>query len=99
MSGQAPVQDVFATATLAGLYFDQGAYREAAEIYKKLLLKNPSDIGIQIRLEHALSQVPGETSSRKQSTGINTDTISDARKWKIERLQAWLNHIQMEGRV
>ncbi len=99
MSGQTPVQDVFATATLAGLYFDQGAYREAAEIYRKLLLKNPSDIGMQLRLEHALSQIQGKTGTPKHSMGIGTETVRDARKWKIARLQAWLNHIQMEGRV
>jgi len=37
MSSQAP----FATATMAGIFVDQGRYAEAAEIYRLLLERDP----------------------------------------------------------
>jgi len=93
LSARAGLQDVFATATLAGLYFDQGAYREAAEIYKKLLIKDPSDLENKMRLEQALSAMQGEPVSAK---AYRHDR---ARAWRISYLKTWLDRIQMERRV
>ncbi len=97
MSGQAAFQDVFSTATLASLYFDQGAYREAAEIYKKLLLKNPSDLESKMRLGQALSHMQGKPAMSK--TPVETGRQDSARAWRISYLQAWLERIQTARRV
>ena len=94
MIEQSASPEIFATATLAGLYLDQGAYPEAAEIYKKLLLKSPSDLEIKRQLEQALSRMSGHPERSISRTGEGDDTALKA--WKLSYLQAWLNRIQME---
>lgn len=96
MNEQTAFRDVFATETLAGLYFDQGAYREAAEIYKKLLAKNPSDLKSKIRLERALSRMEHDSVLSKPS--IKTSHDNRTRAWRISYLEAWLDQIQSERR-
>jgi len=97
MSGGVGSPDVFVTATLAGLYFDQGSYREAAEIYEKLLTKNPSDLESKVRLEEALLSM--KKGGLKLQSSAKSGHQDSSRAWQSSYLQAWLDNIQMDRGV
>ncbi|MFQ5596902.1 MAG: tetratricopeptide repeat protein [Nitrospiria bacterium] len=82
--------DTIATPTLAGLYMGQGAYQEAADIYRILLAKRPTDFESRAGLKLALAKLRGQSKS--------VDGLGASRKnhQKISRLRSWLNAIQRE---
>ncbi len=77
------------TQTLATLYLSQGHYKEAVDVYEKLLMNDPSDLTFQKGLGEVLQHLRGKD---KPMTGT---TVSSVEK-RIRRLQLWLDAIQKE---
>lgn len=80
------LEEKLATGTLAALYMDQGHFQEAAEVYKKILERDPSDQESLKGLESALQKLTGpavlENGRGRQASG------------KTQRLQSWLDSIR-----
>lgn len=78
------------TGTLAETYIDQGKLEEAAEIYEKLLEKDPQDKAFEKRLEEIRSMI---SHSLKDESGI--EVSMDSKKERvINVLDTWLNSLR-----
>jgi len=75
-----------ATKTLAEIYFQQGHFQEAYEIYKALAEKNPYDREIKNRLQEL-------TDKLRPSTPL-TYPLPRSKAEKIRLLERWLTHIR-----
>jgi tetratricopeptide (TPR) repeat protein len=82
--------DRIITKTLAEIYFQQGHFQEAYEIYKALSEKDPSDLEIQKRLDE-LSKRSGLSPSSIQKPPRSTEE-------KIHFLERWLANVQERKR-
>jgi hypothetical protein len=78
--------DEIATKTLAEIYFKQGDFRKAYEIYKILAARDPSDIEIQKRL----NQLDQELNLSRPSG----QSLPRSKEEKIRFLERWLAHIE-----
>lgn len=79
------------STTLASLYMSQGHYKEAAEMYEKLLERDPSDEESRQGLEKALRRLAPEN---KAESASNTSNPDDSKNKKTRRLQSWLDSIR-----
>lgn len=84
-------EDEVTSPTLASLYMSQGHYKEAIEVYEKLLMKDPSDEESRRGLEKALLKVPPQRDSAEEVAHLEP---SDEKRKKMQRLQAWLDTIR-----
>ena len=75
------------TQTLATLYLSQGHYKEAVDVYEKLLMKDPSNRTFRQGLDEALQHIRGKDKPEK-GTGLSSVAK------RIRRLQLWLDAIQ-----
>jgi tetratricopeptide (TPR) repeat protein len=83
------------STTLASLYMSQGHYQEAADIYQKLLARDPSDEESRLGLERALQSLAskqGGKGASQESSGPD-----DLKHKKIQRLQSWLDSIRKKN--
>jgi len=79
------------STTLASLYMSQGHYKEAAEVYEKLLERDASDEECRQGLEKALQHL-APLSNAEVSTGASHP--EDSKQKKLRRLQSWLDSIR-----
>lgn len=83
------------SATLASLYMSQGHYQEAADVYQKLLARDPSDEesreGFVKALQSLAPKQGGEGFSEESSGSDNP------KKKKTQRLQSWLDSIRKKN--
>lgn len=87
-------EDSLLSTTLASLYMSQRHYQEAADVYQKLLARDPSDEESRQGLEKALRSLAPkqETGSSQESSGSD-----DPKKKKTQRLQSWLDSIRKKN--
>ena len=84
-------EDPLLSTTLASLYMSQGHYKEAANIYEKLLARDASDEESRQGLEKALQNLVPERKAEASSEVSNPD---NSKKKKLHRLQSWLDSIR-----
>ncbi|WDT75473.1 MAG: tetratricopeptide repeat protein [Candidatus Manganitrophus sp.] len=83
------------STTLASLYMSQGHYQQAADVYQKLLARDPSDEESKQGLEKALQSLllkQGGGGASQESSGAD-----DPKKKKAQRLQSWLDSIRKKN--
>lgn len=83
------------STTLASLYMSQGHYQQAADVYQKLLARDPSDEESRQGLEKALQSLllkQGGGGASQESSGAD-----DPKKKKAQRLQSWLDSIRKKN--
>jgi tetratricopeptide (TPR) repeat protein len=78
------------TKTLAEIYFKQGDYQKAYEIYKALFEKNPTDEDIQKRLKELRETL----NLAAPTTHSPTHPIDPSTQENIQVLEKWLTNIQ-----
>ncbi len=78
--------DRLTTKTLAEIYFQQGHFQEAYEIYKTLAEKAPFDAEIEKKLDELREKLKNPSSS-----GISSPLSSEE---KIQHLERWLANIR-----
>lgn len=83
-----PLEDPIVTLTLAKLYMDQGLYRESAEVFQKLMKKNPSNQSFKQGYASARAQLQGGLRSFNVSGSVSI------KEKKIAQLQSWLDSVQ-----
>lgn len=83
------------STTLASLYMSQGHYQQAADVYQKLLARDPSDEesrqGLEKALQSLLLKQGGGGASQEGSAA------DDPKKKKAQRLQSWLDSIRKKN--
>ncbi|MCG3110339.1 MAG: tetratricopeptide repeat protein [Candidatus Manganitrophus sp. SB1] len=83
------------STTLASLYMSQGHYQQAADVYEKLMARDPSDEESRQGLEKALQSLllkQGGGGASQESSGAD-----DPKKKKAQRLQSWLDSIRKKN--
>lgn len=83
------------STTLASLYMSQGHYQQAADVYQKLMARDPSDEESRQGLEKALQSLllkQGVGGASQESSGAD-----DPKKKKAQRLQSWLDSIRKKN--
>jgi tetratricopeptide (TPR) repeat protein len=88
-------EDPLLSPTLASLYMSQGHYQKAADVYQKLLARDPSDEESRQGLNKALQALApkqGEEAVSQESSGPD-----DPKKKKAQRLQSWLDSIRKKN--
>lgn len=85
-------EDSLLSTTLASLYMSQGHYQEAADVYQKLLARDPSDEESRQGLEKALQSL-----MQKQGVSVESSGPDDPKKKKAQRLQSWLDSIRKKN--
>lgn len=83
------------STTLASLYMSQGHYQQAADVYQKLMARDPSDEESKQGLEKALQSLllkQGGSGASQESSGAD-----DPKKKKAQRLQTWLDSIRKKN--
>ncbi|MCG3117532.1 MAG: tetratricopeptide repeat protein [Candidatus Manganitrophus sp. SA1] len=83
------------STTLASLYMSQGHYQQAADVYQKLMARDPSDEESKQGLEKALQSLllkQGGGGASQESSGAD-----DPKKKKAQRLQSWLDSIRKKN--
>lgn len=83
------------STTLASLYMSQGHYQQAADVYQKLMARDPSDEESRQGLEKALQSLllkQGGGGASQESSGAD-----DPKKKKAQRLQSWLDSIRKKN--
>jgi tetratricopeptide (TPR) repeat protein len=88
-------EEELATTTLASLYMDQGHFREAAEIYQKILARDPSNKESLKGLEYALHKLNGPPALHPGSFGLENNRGGQS-QGKTQRLQSWLDSIRKD---
>jgi len=83
------------TQTLASIYMSQGCYQEAADIYTKLLARDPDDIESRNGLKVALSGLSEPIEKPRPVLASSEPIRLEA---EIARLEGWLHVIQVEKR-
>ena len=78
------------TKTLAEIYFNQGHYQKAYEIYKALFEKSPDDVDIQKRLNE-LNEMLNPAPIAEPSP---VHSIDPSAQKKIQILEKWLSNIE-----
>lgn len=85
-----------ATTTLASLYMDQGHFKEAAEVYRKILARDPSNKECLRGLEYVLQKLNGPHGPL--SGPVDSETNGGGRpQGKTQRLQSWLDSIRKDA--
>jgi tetratricopeptide (TPR) repeat protein len=79
-----------ATTTLASLYISQGHFREAVEVYRKILARDPSDKESLRGLEYALQKLTGPIAAPAPENSWGSQP-----KGK-KQLQSWLDSIRKD---
>ena len=88
---QGKEEEPLLSTTLASLYMSQGHYKEAAEVYEKLLARDSSDEESRQGLEKALQHLaPG----REAEASSGASSPEDSKTKKTRRLQSWLDSIR-----
>lgn len=83
------------STTLASLYMSQGHYQQAADVYQKLMARDPADEESRQGLEKALQSLllkQGGGGASQESSGAD-----DPKKKKAQRLQSWLDSIRKKN--
>lgn len=80
-------QEPHLTRTLAALYLSQGHYKEAIDVYEKLLMNDPSNLTFRQGLEESLQNFRGK---EKPVKGEKTSSVEK----RVKRLQLWLDAIE-----
>jgi len=88
-------EDPLLSTTLASLYMSQGHYQEAANVYQKLLARDPSDEESRQGLEKALHFLTSKQGTEKASQ--DDSGLDDSKKKKAQRLQSWLDSIRKKN--
>lgn len=86
-------REELATPTLASLYLDQGHFKEAVEVYRKILARDPSNRESLKGLEYALQKLNGPPVPHAGSSGSENNR-SGQPQGKTQRLQSWLDSIR-----
>ncbi|MBI3805862.1 MAG: tetratricopeptide repeat protein [Nitrospirae bacterium] len=99
LSRESRENDEVISPTLASLYMSQGHYKEAVELYEKLLVGDPSDEESRLGLEKALQHLSppryeAEELPAAHSKPAKPAEPGDEKRRKTQRLQAWLETIR-----
>jgi len=85
------------TQTLAELYEQQGYPEKAVEIYQRLLLKNPEDLGIQGKIHELMARMKGD---QPEAEPVAQEEIAKAlRQRRIRVLTDWLRLLKEDSHV
>lgn len=88
-------EDSLLSTTLASLYMSQGHHQAAADVYQKLLARDPSDDESRQGLEKALHFLTSKQGAEKASQ--ESSEPEDSKKKKAQRLQSWLDSIRKKN--